>query len=210
MNFKIVAVFCLLFALNLVTAYDSNDKVHYQLDDNVADENDQLDDNVADENDELDDNVKEENEELNENDEVSQTDIKPAESDVADEKSIQSDITDLAQRDAEALHKKKGFCHWGIKAWYKPGVQIRCKCMKCTCRPKGIWDCKYNFAYCPYYYCGNEIFNPDKQICCCGKVYNKRRSYQCCGYFYYNTRYSKCCKHDTVKPKKIACPRHKI
>ena len=20
-----------------------------------------------------------------------------------------------------------------------------------TCRPKGIWDCKYNFAYCPYY-----------------------------------------------------------
>ena len=87
---------------------DFNDKVHYQLDDNVADENDELDDNVADENDELDDNIKEEDDELNENDEVSQTDIKPAESDAADAKSIQSDITDLAQRDAEALHKKKG------------------------------------------------------------------------------------------------------
>ena len=76
---------------------DYNDKVHYQLNDNVADEND-----------EFDDNVKEENDELNENDEVSPSDIKPAESDVADAKSIQSDITDLVQRDAEALHKKKG------------------------------------------------------------------------------------------------------
>ena len=63
---------------------------------------------LDDSNDQFDDNVKEENDELNENDEVSQTDIKPAESDVADAKSIQSDITDLVQRDAEALHKKKG------------------------------------------------------------------------------------------------------
>lgn len=58
--------------------------------------------------------------------------------------------------------------------------------------------------------CGNQIYNPSKQICCCGKVHPKKRYHACCGYFYYDARYSQCCNYFSVKPKKAKCPRYRI
>ncbi|XP_028405094.1 uncharacterized protein LOC114527595 [Dendronephthya gigantea] len=120
-----------------------------------------------------------------------------------------SQTTALVQQDSDA-EKHKGFCHWGIAIWYKPGVAIRCNCMRCVCQTGGAWKCDYFFAYCPYYYCGNQIYNPASQICCCGKVHSKKANWNCCGYFYYNTRASKCCNYFSVKPLKANCPRSRI
>ncbi|CAB4019136.1 Hypothetical predicted protein, partial [Paramuricea clavata] len=61
----------------------------------------------------------------------------------------------------------KGYCHWDIGVWMKPGVSRRCGCMRCMCKKGGVWDCNYHFAYCPYFYCGNLIYNPHTQLCCC-------------------------------------------
>ena len=58
--------------------------------------------------------------------------------------------------------------------------------------------------------CGNQIYNPATQVCCCGKVHSKRRFSACCGYFYYDTRRSQCCRYYSVKPKKARCPRYTV
>ncbi|XP_028405129.1 uncharacterized protein LOC114527629 [Dendronephthya gigantea] len=118
--------------------------------------------------------------------------------------------TELVQNDDPDSIKNKGLCHWGVAVWYKPGFAIRCSCMKCVCRVGGTWACAYEFAYCPYYYCGNQIYNPLSQLCCCGKVYDKKPNYSCCGYFYYSRLTSQCCNYYSVKPKKAVCPRSKI
>ncbi|XP_028415104.1 uncharacterized protein LOC114538179 isoform X2 [Dendronephthya gigantea] len=121
--------------------------------------------------------------------------------------------TALVQNDShedELNHLQAGNCHWGVGVWFKPGVQIRCSCMKCTCAAKSQWNCAYEFAFCPYFYCGNTVFNPLSQICCCGKVYRKNTRFSCCGHLYYNTTVSKCCSYATIKPKKANCPRFKI
>ena len=106
--------------------------------------------------------------------------------------------------------KHKGLCHSGIGIWHKPGVSIRCGCLKCGCQTGGNWACAYNFAYCPYYYCGNQIYNPATQICCCGKVHDRKAKHACCGYFYYDLRTSRCCNYYSVKPKNGRCPRYRI
>ncbi|CAB3996923.1 Hypothetical predicted protein [Paramuricea clavata] len=120
--------------------------------------------------------------------------------------------TALVQNDAHDPDsiKNKGLCHWGIAVWFKPGFSIRCSCMKCTCKSGGNWACAYEFAYCPYFYCGNQIYNPSTQICCCGKVHSKKSRYSCCGYFYYDTRVSQCCNYYSVKPRKAKCPRYRV
>ncbi|XP_028405128.1 uncharacterized protein LOC114527628 [Dendronephthya gigantea] len=96
--------------------------------------------------------------------------------------------TELVQNDDPDAIKHKGLCHWHVGVWYKPGFAIRCSCMRCVCKPGGVWACDYHFAYCPYFYCGNQIYNPHTSICCCGKVYSKNRNFSCCGYFYYDRR----------------------
>ena len=58
--------------------------------------------------------------------------------------------------------------------------------------------------------CGNVIYNPKSQTCCCGKVYDTKSNWNCCGYYYYNSRTSKCCNYYSVKSKHMNCPRHKI
>ncbi|CAB4013350.1 Hypothetical predicted protein [Paramuricea clavata] len=123
-----------------------------------------------------------------------------------------SETSALVQQDSGDMDadEHKGFCHWGIAVWYKPGFQIRCNCMRCTCKEGGVWNCGYHFAYCPYYYCGNQIYNPASQICCCGKIHDKKSNHACCGYFYYNTRVSKCCNYYSVKPRKANCPRDRV
>ncbi|CAB4009801.1 Hypothetical predicted protein [Paramuricea clavata] len=115
----------------------------------------------------------------------------------------------LVENDPDTI-KNKGLCHYGIAVWFKPGASVRCNCMKCTCKNGGNWACAYNFAYCPYFYCGNQIYNPSTQICCCGKVHAKKRHHACCGYFYYDARYSQCCNYFSVKSKKAKCPRFRI
>ncbi|CAB4024117.1 Hypothetical predicted protein [Paramuricea clavata] len=105
---------------------------------------------------------------------------------------------------------KDGFCHWGINDWHKPGSHVKCGCLKCTCDLGGNWNCSFFFKYCPYFYCGNEIYNPSTELCCCGKIYSKREDFQCCGYFYYNTKTSRCCNFYSVKPVKTVCPKYRV
>ena len=118
--------------------------------------------------------------------------------------------TALVQNDDPDYVKNKGLCHFGVAAWFKPGLSIRCSCLRCTCKTGGNWACAYHFPFCPYFYCGNQIYNPKTQICCCGKVHDKKANYACCGYFYYDTRYSQCCNYFSVKPKKAKCPRYRV
>ncbi|XP_028408791.1 uncharacterized protein LOC114531357 [Dendronephthya gigantea] len=120
-----------------------------------------------------------------------------------------TDLTTVANDDPDSI-ANKGLCHWGIKVWHKPRTAIRCNCMKCTCQTGGNWACAYEFAYCPYFYCGNVIFNPAKQICCSGKVYEKKGGHMCCGYFYYNRAVMQCCNYYSVKPRRAVCPRFKV
>ena len=118
----------------------------------------------------------------------------------------EDETSTLVQNDAKA----PGHCQWGVGVTYKPGYIRRCSCMKCTCLNIGKWDCVYHFAYCPFYYCGNQVYDPLKQVCCCGKRYNKLPHHSCCGYQYYDTKVSKCCNYFSVKAKKDHCPRDKI
>ncbi|CAB3987483.1 Hypothetical predicted protein [Paramuricea clavata] len=109
----------------------------------------------------------------------------------------------------EKKNVQDGSCQWGVKVWYKPGISVRCNCMKCTCA-EGKWNCEYAFEYCPHFSCGGEQYSPNTEVCCCGKVYTKKSNYSCCGYSYYNRQTSKCCNYYTVLPKAANCPRYQI
>jgi hypothetical protein len=43
--------------------------------------------------------------------------------------------------------------------------------------------------------CGETVYDPAKEDCCCGKIETKKYGYQCCGMKYYNTRTKKCCNN---------------
>ncbi|CAB4015933.1 Hypothetical predicted protein [Paramuricea clavata] len=122
----------------------------------------------------------------------------------------QDETSSMLELKHDGEGKDPGYCQWGVGVTHKPGYIVRCSCMKCTCLKIGKWDCVYYFPYCPFYYCGNQVYDPLKQVCCCGKRYNKQHHHNCCGYQYYDTKISKCCNYFSVKAKKDQCPRDKI
>ena len=127
------------------------------------------------------------------------------------EKSWNDDHEKQTKEDTEILPgKNKGWCRLDVGTWKKPGTVLRCNCLKCVCKDAGAWVCVFNKAFCPYFHCGHQIFNPNSQICCYGNVYAKKKGFACCGLYYYNAAIAKCCPHFSVKPKSVDCEKSKV
>lgn len=100
-------------------------------------------------------------------------------------------------------------CRWSHQQLHNVGSILRCGCLRCLCENSN-WMCDYHFKYCPYYYCGNKIFNPITHTCCCGEIHAKKSKWACCGYKYYNTGLQKCCSYSSIKNKGGHCPRDTV
>ena len=81
-----------------------------------------------------------------------------------------------------------------VEADYKDINSIRSKLIENTCKkPMGKM-------------CGEKVFFPASQKCCCGTVYNKKTGYECCGPKYYKMTDYKCCDFAFLVSSEKICP----
>mgnify|MGYP002804300846 CR=1 FL=1 len=81
-----------------------------------------------------------------------------------------------------------------VEADYKDINSIRSKLIENTCKsPMGKM-------------CGDKVFFPASQECCCGAIHNKETGYECCGPKYYKTTDYKCCDVVHLVSSEEICP----
>ncbi|CAB4019135.1 Hypothetical predicted protein [Paramuricea clavata] len=100
-------------------------------------------------------------------------------------------------------------CRWNVHELHNEGSVLLCQCLKCVCT-KTRWLCDYHFKQCPFFTCGQNIFSPITQKCCCGDIYAIKKNWSCCGYRYYDTKAQKCCSYATLLHKEKTCPRSEV
>ncbi|XP_028405088.1 uncharacterized protein LOC114527591 isoform X2 [Dendronephthya gigantea] len=100
-------------------------------------------------------------------------------------------------------------CRWSVHELHNEGSILLCQCLKCVCT-KTRWLCDYHFKQCPFFHCGQKIFSPITQKCCCGDIYAIKQNWRCCGYRYFDTKAQKCCAYGTLLGKDKTCPRSSV
>ncbi|XP_028411832.1 uncharacterized protein LOC114534568 isoform X2 [Dendronephthya gigantea] len=55
-------------------------------------------------------------------------------------------------------------------------------------------------------YCGEKVYDPDTNICCCGTPYARKSGYKCCGNKYYNPCSTICCQDTSLVSVGGHCP----